>query len=259
VYGYTFFVATCGYSGFKEVEGINTVNTVLDASRTITSVEVSGSQMLASSKYSGLFLFEKGAEGFNLSKHLGGNIFISDVDIVSSLDTFVAASHNRSVLVYKDEGEGYDLTQTIQTKSQPLHVDLSHNKKVLVGMMNGDLALLSPGFQDSINVGDNITHEGQSIFGVALCSDDSKIALIEREGLFRMVVYSPENAELASFTVELEEEYIEPYLAASSECDIVAISGVSMGKVKVFREGETGLMLFKTIDAGEPLGEVSFE
>ena len=103
--------------------------------------------MLASSKYSGLFLFKKGAEEFSLSKHLGGNIFISDVDIVSSLDTFVAASHNRSVLVYKDEGEGegYDLSETIQTESQALHVDLSEDKKVLVGMMNGDLALFAPG------------------------------------------------------------------------------------------------------------------
>lgn len=32
-----------------------------------------------------------------------------------------------------------------------------------------------------------------------------------------------------------------------------------MGKVKVFREGENGLMLFKTINVEEPLGEVSLE
>jgi hypothetical protein len=32
-----------------------------------------------------------------------------------------------------------------------------------------------------------------------------------------------------------------------------------MGKVKVFKEGETGLKLFKTIDIGEPLGKVSLE
>ena len=81
-----------------------------------------------------------------------------------------------------------------------------------------------------------MTHEGQSIFGVALCPDDSKIALIEKEGVFRMMIYSPKNAEIASFTVELEEEYIEPYLSASSDCKTIAISGVSMGKVKVFRE-----------------------
>jgi hypothetical protein len=67
------------------------------------------------------------------------------VDIISSLNTFVAASNNRSVLVYKDKGEGYDLSETIQTESQALHVDMSENKKVLVGMMNGDLALFFPG------------------------------------------------------------------------------------------------------------------
>jgi hypothetical protein len=74
-----------------------------------------------------------------------------------------------------------------------------------------------------------------------------------------MVVYSRDNNELASFSEELEEEYIEPYLSANSDCTTVAISGISMGKVKVFKEGETGLKLFKTIDIGEPLGEVSLE
>ena len=54
-----------------------------------------------------------------------------------------------------------------------------------------------------------------------------------------MVIYSPDNIELASFTEELEEEYIEPYLSASSDCKTVAISGISMGKVKVFREDVT--------------------
>jgi WD40 repeat protein len=145
VYSYSFLASSCDAFGEKEVVEIKDVNTVQDANRAITSVKVSGNQMLASSKYSGLFLFEKGAEGFSLSKHLGGNIFISNVDIVSSLNTFVAASYNRSVLVYKDEGEGYDLSETIQTESQALHVDLSEDKKVLVGMMNGDLALFTPG------------------------------------------------------------------------------------------------------------------
>ena len=36
-------------------------------------------------------------------------------------------------------------------------------------MMNGDLALLSPGAEAYENVGSNITNEGQSILGVALC------------------------------------------------------------------------------------------
>ena len=145
VYGYYFLASSCDAFGEKEVVEIKDVNTVQDANRAITSVKVSGNQMLASSKYSGLFLFEKGAEGFSLSKHLSADIFISDLDIISSLNTFVASSYNRSVLVYKDVGEGYDLSETIQTESQALHVDLSEDKKVLVGMMNGDLALFSPG------------------------------------------------------------------------------------------------------------------
>ena len=65
------------------------------------------------------------------------------------------------------------------------------------------------------------------------------MALIEKEGLFRIVIYSPDNIELASFAEELEEEYIEPYLSASSDCKTIAISGVSMGKVQIFREDVT--------------------
>jgi hypothetical protein len=56
VYSYSFGVSSCGAFGDKEVE-INTLNTVSDANRTIISIQVSGNQMLASSKYSGLFLF----------------------------------------------------------------------------------------------------------------------------------------------------------------------------------------------------------
>ena len=42
VYSYSFIVSSCDIFGEKKVEGISTLNTVLDANRTITSVEVSG-------------------------------------------------------------------------------------------------------------------------------------------------------------------------------------------------------------------------
>jgi hypothetical protein len=37
---------------------------------------------------------------------------------------------------------------------------LSEDKKILVGMMNGDLALFSPGVEAYESVGNNITNEG---------------------------------------------------------------------------------------------------
>jgi hypothetical protein len=64
IYSYSFGIASCGSSGYKKFQAINVLNTVDNAKREITSVKVSGNEMVASSKHSGLFLFEKGTEGF---------------------------------------------------------------------------------------------------------------------------------------------------------------------------------------------------
>ena len=68
------------------------------------------------------------------------SIFVSSVSIISTLKTFAVATFNKSVLVYIDSGPGYELNQTIETNSQVTSVDLSEDNKLLVGMMNGDLA-----------------------------------------------------------------------------------------------------------------------
>lgn len=38
----------------------------------------------------------------------------------------------------------------------------------------------------------------------------------------------------------LDQEYIEAYLDVSADCEIIAISGITMGKVEIFSQGDGG-------------------
>lgn len=77
------------------------------------------------------------------------DLYISDLKLQASLETLVAGNLEKSVLVFKNGSFGsfgsfnYNLEERIPTASQVLHVDLSKENRLLVGMMNGDLAEFS--------------------------------------------------------------------------------------------------------------------
>jgi hypothetical protein len=106
--------------------------------------------------------------------------FISSITVQSSLRTLVVGSYQNRVLVYKDTGSGFDLNETISTESQVLHVDLSQENKLVVGMMNGDVAeYSSDGESFENNPPSNTTHSGSRVYGVKGCGEGKKVVVVE--------------------------------------------------------------------------------
>ena len=141
VYNYTYSIReVCDSFGLKKLSPISDVTTVIDATRSITHMDVSADLVVASSLYSGVFFFQIPDSGEASVTTFNDIIFVSSVSIVSALKTFAVGTFNNSVFVYIDSGSGYQLNQTIQTDSQVTSIDLCLDNKLLVGMMNGNLA-----------------------------------------------------------------------------------------------------------------------
>jgi hypothetical protein len=187
VYAYTYLIReTCHNFGAKTISALTnmeTVNTVAEASRSITEIEISDKLVIANSLYSGLFFFEIPDEGSIEATPFADSIFISCVSIDASLKTFVAGTFNKSILVYIDSGAGYDLNQTIPTNSQVTSLDLTRDNKILVGMMNGDMAEFTSDGLSFSESGTNSTNPGGHVYGVKICPN-GKLALLETGGVF---------------------------------------------------------------------------
>ena len=183
---------------------------------------------------------------------------MSSVTIVSSLKTFAAGTFNKTVLVYIDSGSGYELNQTISTESQVTSVHATSDNRLLAGMMNGDLAEFASDGQSFSPVGANTSNSNSRVYGVKLCPEGVRIALMEEAGVFQLSVFSSDGTETL-FLSELSEELIEPFLAASPDCSILAVSGVTMQKVQVFKKEDEGYSLLDTINVEVPLSKVSIE
>jgi hypothetical protein len=111
-------------------------------------------------------------------------------------------------------GSGYQLSQTIQTSSQVTCIDLSKENKLLVGMMNGDLAEYS--FDGQLFQSPVITvHPNEEVFAVKLCPGGTKVAIMEAAGIFSLIILPSDSSGPVSFVEELSEEFIEPYLSTS--------------------------------------------
>lgn len=111
---------------------------------------------------------------------------------------------------------GYQLSQTIQTSSQVTCIDLSKENKLLVGMMNGDLAEYSSDGQFQLFQSPVITaHPNEEVFAVKLCSGGTKVAIMEAAGIFSLIILPSDGSGSVSFVEELSEELIEPYLSTS--------------------------------------------
>ena len=109
---------------------------------------------------------------------------------------------------------GYQLSQTIQTSSQVTCIDLCKENKLLVGMMNGDLAEYSSDgqlFQSPVIT----VNPNEEVFAVKLCPGGTKVAIMEAAGIFSLKIFPSDGSGSVSFLEELSEEFIEPYLSAS--------------------------------------------
>ena len=141
VYDYTYSIReVCESFGLKKLSPISDITTVTHTTRSITNLDVSADLVLASSLYSGVLFFQIPDSGEASVATFTDITFVSSVSIMSALKTFAVGSFNNSVLVYIDSGSGYQLNQTIQTDSQVTSIDLGIGNKLLVGMMNGNLA-----------------------------------------------------------------------------------------------------------------------
>ena len=265
VHDYTYLIREeCSFGEKKLTSPISDVTTVA-APRSITDMDVSSELVVASSLYTGVLLFQIPDSGEPSVTTFDDSIFISSVSIVSALRTFAVGTFNKSVLVYTSSGSGYgpgsgscyQLSQTIQTDSQVTSIDLCEENKLLVGMMNGDLAEYSfdgSSFSSPVNT----SNANSQAYAVELCPGGTKVALLEAAGVFSLTIFPADSSESVSFTEELQDEFIEPYLSVSKGCLTIAVSGVSMQKVQVFRK-ETDYQLFKSIEVGSPLSRVSVE
>ena len=218
VYNYTYSLReVCTMFGHKEVTIPLSDVTTAAATRPITNMDVSSNLVVASSLYSAVLLVQiTEDEGISV-RTFHGNTFVSSVSIISALQTFAVGTFNKSVLVYIDSGSGYELNQTIQTDSQVTAIDLRQDNKLLVGMMNGDLAeYSSDGSSFSSTV--NTSNTNSQVYAVKLCPGGTKVALLEAAGVFSLTIFPADAAESVSFAEELQDEFIEPYLSVSSNC-----------------------------------------
>ena len=216
VYSYTYSlrescIATFGKKFLSPISDTTTVT----APRSITSMEVSADVVVAMSLYSGVLLFQIPPLGEELSVTTFDDItFASSVSIVSALKTFAVGTFNKSVLVYIDSGSGYVLSQTIQTHSQVTSVDLSEDNKLLVGMMNGDLAEYSSDGSSFASPTPTSTDNSQ-VYAAELCPGGTKVVLLEAAGVFSLVIFPGDASEPISFVEQLQDEFIEPYLSVN--------------------------------------------
>ena len=124
-------------------------------------MDVSGDLVIASSLYSGVLLFQAPDSGQPSVSTFNHSIFVSSVSIISALKTFVVGTFNNSVLVYVDSGSGYEINQTIETQSQVTAIDLCKENKLLVGMMNGDLAEYSSDSSSFLSIANTSNSDSQ--------------------------------------------------------------------------------------------------
>ena len=204
-YNYTYSLReVCrGFGQKKFTSPISDVTTVT-APRLITNMDVSDDLVVASSLYSGVLLFQipPPAEQASVAT-FDHSIFVSSVSIISALKTFAAGTFNNTVLVYIDSGSGYELNQTIQTDSQVTSIDLSENNKLLVGMMNGDLAEYSSD-GSSFSSSANTSNTNSQVYAVEVCPGGTKVTVLEAAGVFSLVIFPTDNSEPISFVDELE-------------------------------------------------------
>ena len=124
-------------------------------------------------------------------------------------------------------------------------------------MINGDLIEFASDGQTFSPTGANISNQNSRVYGAKLCPGGVRVALLENSGVFKLSIFASDGTE-TPFISELSEELIEVYLAASSDCSILAVSGVTMQKVHVLKE-DKGYFLFDTISSESPLSKVSME
>ena len=255
VYSYTYLVReTCYNFGAKTITDVTEIEGV-QAPRSITDLEIAGNVVIASSMYSGMLFFEIPESGPIQAIPFTDRIFISCVSTGTLLKAFAAGTFNKTILIYADFGSGYALSQTFTTSSQVTALHLTLNR-LLVGTIDGYMREFAFSAL-SFSLARLPFNTGGHVYGVRICFLEAKIALLETEGVFYFKFYLQHGGN-ASFTRELEEELIEPYLDASSDCSIIAISGITMQKVLIFRE-DNGYSLFETINIGNPISKVSIE
>ena len=145
--------------------------------------------------------------------------------VEASTSTILLGFHHNKALLFQDTGSGYTDAHNVQidTASQVLHVDINADK-VLLGMMNGDLAQYNV---DGSADGASISHSGGRIYGVSLCEGNHKVALVETAGAFALKVYDDAGAAVTVVNDGALDEIIEASLAVSAECDIIAVGGIS--------------------------------
>ena len=170
-------------------------------------MDISADLVVASTLYTGVLLFQIPASGEASVATFNENIFVSSVSIISALKTFAVGTHSKSVLIYIDSGSDYELNQTIITDSQVTNIDLCKENKLLVGMMNGDLAEFSSdgsSFTSSVN----ISNPNSQIYAAELCPDRAKVVILEAAGVFNLTIFPADDSGPVSFVNELEEEFI---------------------------------------------------
>jgi hypothetical protein len=155
----------------------------------------------------------------NTVKSFPDNYFMSSIRVQSTLKTLVVGTYEKSVLVYIDSGSGYDLNETIETASQVMDVDLSEENKLVVGMMNGDVSQYGSDGESFKNTPpSNFSHTGSRVYGVKACPEGRKVVLMEKDGVFKVIIYASDWTLEKEITTELEDEFIESHLVATPGC-----------------------------------------
>lgn len=233
--------------------------------RAVTALDIADNQVVAVSKYEHLYFFRvsdtQAVDPIVITPYTDKSIYISSVSISAEVGRFAMGSREKKVFVYVKSNDIYDYEETLETESQVTSVDFSPNNELLVGMMDGNVTKYTRGETSFGDAAVHKAHENSQIYGVKMCPDDVWVILLETEGSFQLKIYfnTIDAADPThSFTKDLDE-FIEPYLDATFDCDIVVVSGLTMQTVEVFQIEDNLCTEFKTVDVGTYLSKVSVE
>jgi hypothetical protein len=254
---FSFDEGTCDDYGKKVDLTFTPMDAVETATRSITHLHLSGDMILVTEKYSQTELYQITESGLqSIADPFGEDIFTSDGDINAEGKCFVLTSHTKKAYIYKQVDGTFTLNHTIHMNSQVTSVDMSSiDCSVLLGHQDGSLSLHAPSDYDIPTM--EVPNDGYSILQNKICSDGSVLAVMEKGGEFFLRHYDSHSNKLGD-DVPFTEEHIEVYIAATNDCQTVAVAGITMSKAHILKIAADGSYTRDyEIDDQHPISAVS--
>lgn len=171
-----------GTYGSKGDVTLQEVNKMSEPTQVVHDIRISKDYLVAASKYSGTFVYEKNSGNYTFQHNYVPTNFVSSLD-VNNQGILVQGGYDKTAYVSIASDVTFSSVQNISTSSQILFVDLNDEDHLLLGHINGDISVyLWEGKEFTLQ--HSIVNEKGRVEGGKMCSDGSILALVEVEGEF---------------------------------------------------------------------------